>query len=78
MFNELAKLTKVRIGDKPIEFVTSFDETLPRVLYGDQTRTKQVILNILTNAAKYTDKGNTDFSSFSIASTILLKATAIP
>ena len=66
MFDELAKLTKVRIGDKPIEFVTSFDETLPRVLYGDQTRTKQVILNILTNAAKYTDKGKIIFSVQSV------------
>ena len=60
-FDELAKLTKVRIGDKPIDFITKFDETLPRVLYGDQTRTTQVILNILTNAAKYTDKGNIIF-----------------
>ena len=66
MFDELAKLTKVRIGDKPIEFVTSFDETLPRVLYGDQTRTKQVILNVLTNAAKYTDKGKITFSVQSV------------
>lgn len=66
MFDELAKLTKVRIGDKPIEFVTSFDETLPRILYGDQTRTKQVILNVLTNAAKYTDKGKITFSVQSV------------
>ena len=60
------KLTKVRIGDKPIDFITKFDETLPRVLYGDQTRTKQVILNILTNAAKYTDKGKIIFSVQSV------------
>lgn len=66
MFDELAKLTKVRIGDKPIDFITKFDETLPRVLYGDQTRTKQVILNILTNAAKYTDKGKIIFSVQSV------------
>lgn len=66
MLDELAKLTKVRIGDKPIDFITKFDETLPRVLYGDQTRTKQVILNILTNAAKYTDKGKIIFSVQSV------------
>ena len=66
MLDELAKLTKVRIGDKPIDFITKFDETLPRVLYGDQTRTKQVILNILTNAAKYTDKGKITFSVQSV------------
>ena len=66
MLDELAKLTKVRIGDKPIDFITKFDETLPRVLYGDQTRTKQVILNILTNAAKYTDKGKIIFNVQSV------------
>ena len=66
MFDELSKLTKVRIGEKPIEFITKFDESLPRVLYGDQTRVKQVILNILTNAAKYTDKGKIIFSVQSI------------
>ena len=66
MLDELSKLTKVRIGEKPIEFITKFDEALPRVLYGDQTRVKQVILNILTNAAKYTDKGKIIFSVQSI------------
>ena len=66
MLEELSKLTKVRIGEKPIEFITKFDESLPRVLYGDQTRVKQVILNILTNAAKYTDKGKIIFSVQSI------------
>ena len=66
MLEELSKLTKVRIGEKPIEFITKFDESLPRVLYGDQTRVKQVILNILTNAAKYTDKGKIIFNVQSI------------
>ena len=66
MLEELSKLTKVRIGEKPIEFITKFDDSLPRVLYGDQTRVKQVILNILTNAAKYTDKGRIIFSVQSV------------
>lgn len=61
MFNELSTLTKVRIGEKPIELIVKIDETIPKVLYGDHTRVKQVILNILTNAAKYTKEGHIEF-----------------
>ena len=61
MFNELTTLTKVRIGEKPIELIVKIDETIPKVLYGDHTRVKQVILNILTNAAKYTKEGHIIF-----------------
>ena len=61
MFNDLVTLTKVRIGEKPIELIVKIDETIPKALYGDHTRVKQVILNILTNAAKYTKEGHIIF-----------------
>ncbi len=61
MFNDLVTLTKSRIGEKPIELIVKIDETIPKVLYGDHTRVKQVILNILTNAAKYTKEGHIEF-----------------
>ncbi len=57
IFNELVILTKSRIGEKPIELRTSMDPTIPPVLYGDYVRLKQIILNLLTNAAKYTKEG---------------------
>ena len=66
MFDELSKLTKARIGEKPIEFNVKIDESIPRVLYGDHVRVKQVILNLLTNAAKYTDSGKIDFTVNSV------------
>ena len=49
------------MGDKPMEFRTNFDEAIPSVLYGDQTRVKQIIINLLTNAIKYTKKGYIEF-----------------
>lgn len=66
IFRDLQSLTKVRIGNKPIEFRTYIDSTIPKKLYGDQGRIKQIILNLLTNAAKYTEEGYIDFKVSSL------------
>ncbi len=68
VFDELVLLTKARIGEKPIEFRTHLDESVPAVLYGDYVRLKQIILNLLTNAAKYTKEGFIDFKISTIQS----------
>ncbi len=53
----LAKLMIPRIGEKPVELKTKFAPDIPDVLYGDIGKIKQIIMNILTNAVKYTDRG---------------------
>jgi signal transduction histidine kinase/CheY-like chemotaxis protein len=66
VLKDLVSLTKGRMGDKPLEFRTDFDETIPPVLYGDYVRLKQIIINILTNSVKYTKEGYIEFKVSSV------------
>lgn len=68
VFDELVLLTKARIGEKTIDFRYHLDSSIPAVLYGDYVRLKQIILNLLTNAAKYTKEGFIDFKISTIQS----------
>ncbi len=62
LFNELVALSKARLGEsKPIDFRYHMSEDIPDVLYGDSTRIRQVVLNFLTNAIKYTNEGYINF-----------------
>ena len=51
-----------RSKEKKLEFLLDIDENLPSVLLGDMKRISQVALNILTNAAKYTQEGSVTLS----------------
>ena len=57
-FNSVINITNMRIGDKPVEFLVDIDPSIPGRLYGDDVRLKQVFMNFLGNAEKYTDTGH--------------------
>ena len=53
----IVSMIRVRSIEKELTFDVVVDEIMPKRLYGDMEKIKQIILNLLTNAVKYTEKG---------------------
>ncbi|MBR5733729.1 MAG: histidine kinase, partial [Lachnospiraceae bacterium] len=61
VLNDLVNMAFIRADEKGLELKLDFDEAIPKQLFGDEIRIKQIITNILTNAVKYTEKGSVTF-----------------
>ena len=61
LFEDSVKLLESRIMDKNLEFNVKIAEDLPYKLMGDQANLKKCVINLLTNAVKYTDSGSITF-----------------
>ena len=61
LINDVASQCSVYLGDKPITFDLKVDGSLPKQLFGDELRIKQIINNLLSNAFKYTKEGTVAF-----------------
>lgn len=60
-FESLSKIMRTKVAEKPIDFIINISPNIPKVLYGDRLRIKQIINNFLSNAIKYTEKGQVEF-----------------
>ncbi|MDR1424510.1 MAG: response regulator [Azoarcus sp.] len=58
LLHDVITIIKMRLAEKPVRFSVHVDSRLPAVLIGDELRIRQVLLNLLSNAAKYTRKGH--------------------
>ncbi len=58
LFLDVVHLMQVQAQKKKLEFYVDIDSKIPTALYGDVKRIRQVLINLLTNAIKYTRKGS--------------------
>ena len=62
LLNDLVNMVQRKADEKGLVFKLEVDREIPRILHGDEIRIKQVIINILSNAVKYTKEGSVIFS----------------
>lgn len=57
----LNMMFKSRVEEKGLTFVTEFSDDLPERVYGDEGRLRQILMNLLGNAVKFTEHGSVTF-----------------
>lgn len=64
----VVEICRIRAEQKGLEFIYRVDSDLPEGLEADEKRLRQVLINLLGNAIKFTDRGSVTFTVESIAS----------
>ncbi len=62
LFSEIVNMIWIKAREKGLEFKLQVDPSMPSMLCGDEVRIKQVLINLLNNAVKYTKEGSVTLS----------------
>ena len=57
VLNDVSNMIFFRAKDKGLDYIVNAEPSIPDCLYGDEVRVRQVIINVLNNAVKYTEQG---------------------
>lgn len=57
LFNDIRNLVSFKAKEKELDLIFNISSELPVRLYGDEIRITQIVINLLTNAIKYTEEG---------------------
>lgn len=57
LLTDVVNIAKSKIGSKPVKLMVNVDQNISSVVNGDYSKIYQVLVNILANAAKFTDVG---------------------
>jgi signal transduction histidine kinase len=57
VINDMVNVIRPRAAEKSLDFFVSVDPEIPAEMLGDDVRLRQILMNLLTNAVKYTKKG---------------------
>lgn len=58
LVHDVRNMISIKAEEKKLDLVVTVDENLPNKLYGDDVRIRQIVINLLTNAVKYTREGS--------------------
>jgi len=66
MINDVANIIKAKLVDSKLRLITNIDSNLPEAMIGDEMRIRQILINMLENAVKYSEKGYISFTAHGI------------
>ena len=62
IFHDVSNMIALRAQAKNLDFILKVDENIPKSLYGDDVKLRQILTNLLSNAVKYTKNGVVSFT----------------